>query len=200
VDEKTEPGIFQVTEWGVLNFVHLNELFDCKDQSVCVLTESGAQKIRDFTISLIRSWFGLSPKHCFGDCEVGLSMTELVHLAVRQRDLHVSNTIRDLDKQVSVLETIPRLRVTREVSERMAEAVTKASEAVTTHSVFEGVIAAKQAAAAAAEALHHESVKAPSRFSIEYIFALYAPVGLPVVFPLLSALLAHIKRQRAKNT
>ena len=198
VNDDSKSGIFQVSEWGVLNFVHISDLFACNNAE-CILSPGGADKMNDFIISLFRSWLGLNPQRCFGDCEFGLSRTELVHLAVRQRAMYIQSVIRDMKKQFSVLQILPRLKVNKLVSDLMAASLASASEASSTHSVFEGVVKAKQAASLAAEVLHHESVKADGRFSIEYLFALYAPISLPVIMPLVSAVVAEVRKRRSKN-
>lgn len=191
-------GLFNATEWGVLNFVRIETLFNCSSADYCQLTESGSRRIQNTFISVIRYWLGLPTDKCLGDCKEGsaLSTTERILLGYTRRDELIQRMLDDSQRQINVLEALPRLRFPAEVSQMMHEAVATGIRALNEDNIVESVRLMKKASALSAEVLHHEAVTAPPSFAIEYIFALYGPIGLPVAFPVMAGLIEFWRSYR----
>jgi hypothetical protein len=199
VVQDTDRGLFQLSEWGSLSFHSSSDVLDCQDSS-CELKEDGVQKISDLVTSLIRSWLGLSSAKCSGCIEHEsrvISTTELILIAEAMRIQYMRSAIRDIKKQENVLKSLPRLAFKGKVVELMNEAVDLLDQSLKEWNFLStSVVKSKLACTLAGEALHHESIMAKPSFSLEYLFALYAPIGLPVLFPVLSALIAMYKARR----
>ncbi len=199
---KDGVGLYDVSDWGVLSVVDPDDLFKCGD-SVCELSEEGAKAISNIFISLVRKWLGLAPEKCLGcfsnDTRI-FSTTEKIHLMNARRKFYIDSAATDLRKQQKVLSSLPRLAFPAQVADMMDEVVQLVSKSRSEKNLTEGVRLAKVAATLAGEALRHESVVAPSSFSLEYLFALYAPAGLPIIFPVISALISLWKARRNRKS
>lgn len=193
-----EQRLYNVTEWGVLNFVDGSSLTECSTDP-CKLSSVGEQFAANTVISVIRHWLGLPSSRCIGDCEPGkyISRTEKILLSHVRRDFLVQRTVQDCTKQLKVLEALPRLRFPEHVSNSMFEAISTANAAIDEPDIVKSVSLAKVASMKAAEVLHHESVSAPPSFSLEYMFALYGPAGLPIVFPVIMGFIEMFKKRKS---
>jgi hypothetical protein len=194
-----EQGLYNVTEWGVLNFVNGSFITECPQES-CRVTSNGEQAISNTIISVIRHWLGLPSARCIRDCEPGkfISRTEMILLSHARRDALLDRTIKDCMKQLKVLKALPRLRFPEHVSQMMVEAISNANAALNDPDIFKSVSLAKIASMKAAEVLHHELVSAPPSFSLEYLFALYGPAGLPIVFPVIMGFIEILKKRKSR--
>lgn len=194
-----EQGLYNVTEWGVLNFVNGSFFTECLEES-CRVSLNGEQAISNTIISVIRHWLGLASAKCIGDCEQGrfISRTEMILLSHARRDALLNRTIQDCMKQLNVLKALPRLRFPEHVSRIMVGAVSNATAALDDPDIFKSVSLAKIASMKAGEVLHHELVSAPPSFSLEYMFALYAPAGLPIVFPVIMGFIEIFKKRKSR--
>jgi hypothetical protein len=188
-----DNGIYDIGEWGVVNFKQLSNLFACTNKS-CTLSATGQEYMNNFVISLIRKWLGLSTGASNGPA---LSRVEKILLSQARKRKYLDSMAEDIRKQDRVLSALPRLAFPQTVADMIHESIEYAKESASTSNLTEGVIRAKLAATLAGEALHHESVMAAPSFSLEYLFALYAPIGLPLVFPVVMALIAHLKKKNS---
>jgi phosphatidylinositol glycan class S len=63
----------------------------------------------------------------------------------------------------------------------------------------EGMVASRAALGSAKQAFFHPSMLPLLYFPDEHVYAVYAPFFLPIIVPVLGALLAYIKRIRKKS-
>ena len=195
---EVQSGTFDITDWVTLNVVPSDAVFNCTE-SVCNVTFTGGSLLQSTLVSVVRSWLGLPSESCLGDdsCrDTGLSTTEAIHLNAMMVKVNTQTIIDNTQKQINVLSSLGRLRFEQEVSDLTLEAVQLGIACIRADSLDDAAALCKLGAAKSAEALHHESIVAPPHFSNEFFFALYGPIGLPILVPVLSGLLGEYRRRR----
>ena len=170
-DSSDHSGTFEIEDWG----------------TVTAVGKAGVVEVASLVVNVVRRWLGLGD--C-GDefCRSGISNTELIHLANRASCEFQAKTARNLRTLSSVLSALPRLPFNQ--GELWEETVHKLRIARETGSLHSARLGALQSW----ELLNDESMVAAPHFSLEFTFALYAPLFLPVSLPVLMALVRQKKK------
>jgi len=172
--------VYEVDHFGFVNF------FTSTDD------ENIEKRIASRTLQEVRYWLGLNPHGGI------LSNTELIHVQIRAREFFLMQTyeaIRDLSNIVDSMTrlTFPKL-VAKLANDALADGIHASMEI---SDLNKSLALSINAAAKSAEALNDNTVNSDPHFSIEYMFALYAPFGLPVAVPVISGFIKYWKKRRA---
>ena len=199
VDDLGESNIFEVPEWGVINATPLSQTLECT-RDTCYLSVSGESLFVSTVVSALRKWLGLSPTDCLsGDdsCySIGISVSEKIVLADRFRKSYIERIIENNLKQETVLSNLPSLVFNEQVSKMTLVSINQAVLSINSNSTETSTEAAKLGALLSDEALSHETIIAPSHFFLEFMFALYGPIGLPIAVPVIGIIIQEIRRRR----
>ena len=170
---KTIQGLYQVDNFGFINIV------------VDKQNESTIDPIRDIT----RSWVG-------GDLQTN---TDIMSFKIFARRQFIKKAIDNLVRLMGILDQFSDLRFGQSTSEFVVSAIShiEASLNIDSPSLQESLRHARIAVIESMEALNDQSVSDPPFFSMEYTFALYAPLGLPITVPVIGALIRLIREKRA---
>mmetsp|Transcript_20404 Transcript_20404/g.44472 ORF Transcript_20404/g.44472 Transcript_20404/m.44472 type:complete len:570 (-) Transcript_20404:45-1754(-) len=175
-----------------------------------------AASVASAWVSNLRSWLALPPdapvpeasRHSGGTLSVeaalprraGVTDWELRKVAIAVHALFVRRTIETLVSFVELVDSLPDVAVTAEVSQMAFEAASaarRAVEASEAHNLEEALSSSRQGLALALTASHDDTVVAQMYFSWEFKYAVYLPLFLPVVMPILVGSFRHVKKEKA---
>lgn len=197
-DAESRKGVLEVSDWGVVNVVKKSDI--CQESSssnTCKVTSKGTDILSSTFVSAVRHWLGLPSE---SSSKYGIYVSELIRVSLTLRRSYLNSIIESLDKQVNVLTTLSQLRVEPEVSDMMISAVENGVDAVSKSSnISLSTESARRGAELALHALSHESVVGPWSFSFEFLFALYGPVSLPILIPIIGAVVSYIAKKRGDS-
>jgi hypothetical protein len=197
-----DEGVYEITDFGHLIVKRPADLMDCEvKKGVCLIR---AEALVEIVMSVVRVWLGLRSDACTFEnaCSSGFSNSERIAISSVFRRKYLQSIVSDLQKQMSLLSALPRLRFGQAVSDLMSDAIQLVSESLMISEGEELHVAtekAKQGSVKAAEALAHDSVVSVPYFSWEFRLALYGPIALPVALPLLASWISIFRNRRREK-
>ena len=197
-DAESRTGLLEVPDWGIVNVVKKSDIcHESSPRKICKVTSNGTDIISATFVSVVRHWLGLASETT---SKYGISVSELIRVSLTLRRSYLNSIIASLDKQLNVLSTLSQLRVEPEVSDMMIAAVQKGVDAVSqSKNISLSTESARRGAELALQALSHESVVGPWSLSFEFLFALYGPFSLPILIPIIGAVVSFIAKKRGDS-
>lgn len=193
--------------------------FNDSGSNVKYLLECEAQQVASAWVSNLRSWLTLPPDapvpHGEGAADSakgglalyaakprydGLSAWELLRVARALHGHFVQRTAETLENLLDLVDSLPDVVVRAEIGEMAFEAAAAARRAcaAAADGDLEGALAAaRRGLALALTASHDDTVVAQMYFSWEFKYAVYLPLGLPIIVPVMVAMLRQLKQVRA---
>jgi hypothetical protein len=168
-DGASLTGLYEVDNFGFIHIPQFNE----SDDPIPEIT---------------RIWFG----------KASLTRSETISLKTHARNIFLSNAIKNLSRLKDILDAFSDIRFPPSTAQVVESAIHHIELSLRTRFLPESLKHAKIAAIESLEALNDQFVSDPPFFSTEYTFALYAPLALPISFPIISALIRYIRERRNK--
>jgi hypothetical protein len=169
------PDVLAVDSVGTVSW----HAIDCGPaEPLCSVSAKTEDEIASQIITAIRSWLGLSAS------EQALSTAEVTNLQYTITATHFETILRSFTELDRILSSQPGVAF----SETMAVRMREAEECAKSNPAMGALIALELLA-------HPDLVSAPY-FSNEFSFALYAPVAVPVLLPVIRALVKMLKDRR----
>jgi phosphatidylinositol glycan class S len=224
-EDKAPQQSFAVPGWGAVVVVD-GENEGCDDTSALLasnttttatyLSKCESQQVASAWVSHIRSWLDLPP---FGHNEAtdddnpmlsvhiappgpaGMATWELRAVAHAIYSLFVKRAADKLEDTLELIDSLPTVAVRAELGKviyQAAEAAKAATAAASVGDVPATLEAAREALRLALTASHDDTVVAHLHFSLEFRAAVYLPMALPVLLPLVLAILRS--GQKARKT
>ena len=126
------------------------------------------------------------------------TQSETISLRMHARNIFLTNAIKNLSRLKDILAEFSDIRFPGSTAAVVESAIHHIEESLRTKSLPGSLHHARIAVIESQEALNDEFVSDPPFFSIEYTFALYAPLTLPISVPITSALIRYIRERRNK--
>lgn len=188
--------------------------------NVKFLSACEAQQVASAWVSNLRSWLTLPPDapvpgtgrgratcdaagglalHAAKPRFDGLAEWELLRAARAFHTLFVRRAADTLENLLALVDSLPDVVVRAEIGEMAFEAAAAARRACTAaeEGNLEGALAAaRRSLALALTASHDDTVVAQMYFSWEFKYAVYLPLGLPIIVPIVVALFRQLKQAR----
>ena len=126
-----------------------------------------------------------------------ISNLDILSMKSYSRKTFLKNAIKNLAKLDNILSEFSDLEFPESTAAVVDSAINHIELSMNSPSLDESLRYARLAVIESLEALNDHAVTDSPYFSIEYMFALYAPLALPISVPVLSALIRYIRERRA---
>eukprot|EP00931_Biecheleriopsis_adriatica_P049569 TRINITY_DN28683_c0_g1_i1.p1 TRINITY_DN28683_c0_g1~~TRINITY_DN28683_c0_g1_i1.p1 ORF type:complete len:550 (+),score=133.12 TRINITY_DN28683_c0_g1_i1:25-1650(+) len=215
VDEAGEAqSSFAVQSFGVVAISRCDEGASGKG----FMTDCEAQRVASGWVSSLRSWLSLPADEPLAaaarDCHGGLGLMaarprfdgiadwELRILARAVHSRFVRQTAETLQNLVELVDSLPDVVVREEIAAMTFKATSKARSATSAANAGDLRLAlaeSRQALQLALTAMHDDSVVSQLYFSWEFKYAVYLPIGLPIIVPVFAAMVRELKARLRKK-
>eukprot|EP00929_Paragymnodinium_shiwhaense_P090708 TRINITY_DN50852_c0_g4_i1.p1 TRINITY_DN50852_c0_g4~~TRINITY_DN50852_c0_g4_i1.p1 ORF type:complete len:552 (-),score=162.10 TRINITY_DN50852_c0_g4_i1:51-1706(-) len=208
---------FAIPGWGAVVLTNAGD-DACYSNATGSLADCEAARVASAWAAHLRSWLQLPAEQPLGAGDVALP--EGLHfvaasphqgglgiadweLRVVARGVYASfvrRTAETLRNLLDLVDSLPDVVVRAELGQMVAEAAAATREAhasATEGDLTAALAGARRAAALALSALHDDTVVAHLFFSMEFKYAVYLPIGLPIIAPILIATKRHFSRAMA---
>ena len=125
-----------------------------------------------------------------------ISFTDRIAMKSFARKTFLKNAMSNLGKLSHILEEFHDLAFPQSTASVVDSAIRHIEASLQASHLDDSLYHARIAVIESMEALNDQAVSDPPFFSIEYTFALYAPLALPISVPVLSALIRLIRERR----